>query len=95
MVHRLIQVRLSSIMLGGDNLRMLIPQHIHNILHDLITLLMTSSIDTALLHRLTLGMVLLRLMPRDRIRARRLHIIRLLRRRRLVDARDIHRLVLE
>lgn len=92
-MQRLIEMLQRSILLPRNKRRVLILQHLHNAMHHLFALRMASHIDTALLLRLALRMRLLRTGPRVRVRPGRLHIIRLLRRGRVVDARDIHRLV--
>lgn len=64
--------------LVGDDMGSLILQQLHDMMHDPITLRMTSLIDTILLHWLTLAMRSLRRTPRIRVRPGHLDILDIL-----------------
>ena len=67
-----------GMMLAGDDMRSLILQQLHDMMHDLITLRMTSLVDTTLLHGLTLAMRSLGSTPRIRVRSGHLDIFDIL-----------------
>jgi hypothetical protein len=98
MVQSRVHRRVRRIVLASNHTSSLMPNLLHNIMHDLLTLSMPITIHPSFLLRLPPRRVFtLSLRPRKRIRARRLHIRRALGTRNLSRAfnpRDILRLIL-